>query len=108
MAVQKLFLLQKPQEHQPINQHRGIPAQVLAGIGDARNKYGKRFALVIELGVKLLGDFVAVKSCHETLRHAKHGKGFFIIQLECNGAKFLAQQFCRFALAPRHFPVLVG
>ena len=72
VAIQKILLLQKPQEHQAIDQDCGIPAQVFARVGNTGDEFRKFLALRVELCVKLFGDLVAVKPNRQFLCNTEY------------------------------------
>src|SRR6185312_5826667 len=72
LAVQKAFFLKKPQEHQPVDQHRRIPAQILIRGRNALNEVCKRFALCFKLAIKVFGDLLARGRIVQPLGNAQH------------------------------------
>ncbi len=88
LSVEKKLFLQKPKKHQPINEYSGVPALILrdvfADLGNAVDEIGKGFALLIEFGVELFGDFIAIKSRAQALSNGSHAQRFFFAQREAD------------------------
>ena len=78
-VVEEEFFLEKPDEHEAVHQHGGIPA-ALVFVLDAENEFGELQALDVELAVKLFGDALDIKGFLQSARD--FGEGDVALRVE--------------------------
>ncbi len=98
-AVQEEFLLHEPDEHEPVEQHAGVPAFV-AFVVNALDVAEQLQVLLLVGSKKLLGGFVHVQRGLDAARRFQHGqaaRGVQLGQFDHHGLQLGSEQIDRLA-----------